>query len=103
MDPSKKTRVSNLDHMAGSQAAGSGGSLRNTQMYFGGLPLSAGMPSMVVDQMAPIRLQFIKQKRKERPKRFSTDAFLDLYMAEKQKPLLTFAQAERQIEQEKVT
>jgi hypothetical protein len=68
-------------------------------MYFGGLPLSsAGKPSMVVDKMTPLRLQFIKQKRQERPKRFSTDAFLDLYMAEKKKPLLTFAQAEKQIE-----
>lgn len=67
------------------------GKLRNTQMFFGGLPLSTNPASMVVDQEAtPEQLEQMKQRR-DRPKKFSTEAFLDLFMKEQRKPLTTFA------------
>ena len=62
-------------------------------MYFGGLPLASDGASMVVDRQTPEQLERLKQMR-EQPKKFSTEAFLDLYMQEKSKPLTTFEEVE---------
>ena len=64
-------------------------------MFFGGLPLSDKGASMVVDEKPSAqRLEFIKKRRAERPKKFSTEAFLDLYQQEKKQALRTFAEVE---------
>ena len=70
------------------------GKLRNTQMYFGGLPLNTDQASMIVDQRAtPQRLAFIRHRQESRPKKFSTEAFLDLYAKSQNQTLTTFEQA----------
>lgn len=57
------------------------GKLRNRQMYFGGLPLAKEKATMVVDSApAPERLEAIQKKIRERPKKFSTETFLDLFL-----------------------
>ena len=73
-------------------------------MFFGGMPLSGKGASMVVEEKPSTqRLEFIKRHQAERPKKFSTEAFLDLYQQEKKQALTTFAEVEIQIERERET
>ena len=59
---------------------------------------------MVVEtEPAPERLQFLRQKQGDRPKKFSTDTFLDLYMKEQNKPLTTFDEVRSFMVKEKET
>jgi len=70
-------------------------------MYFGGLPLSTEKASMVVDQKPSAKQ--IESRRAEKPKNFSTEAFLDLVQKERTKTLSTFAQCEAAITNERRT
>ena len=60
------------------------GKLRNTQMYFGGIPLNTQKPTMVIDQLPSSGVvndaQSSVESRPVKPKKFSTEAFLDLYL-----------------------
>ena len=61
-----------------------GNQVRNKQMFFGGMPLMHDRPTLL-KQLDP---QFDQPQAKK--KKFSTDAFLDLYFAEKNKKIATF-------------
>ena len=71
-------------------------------MYFGGLPLAKEKPTMVIDSKPTAwQLNAAQKKIRDKPKKFSTEAFLDLYLKEKAKPVTTFQEVESQIAQEK--
>ena len=70
-------------------------------MFFGGLPLNNDKATIVVE-----RTPFLGTSQMNRPKqakRFSTDAFLDLYLMEKNKSLATFEEVQQQLTREKET
>ena len=81
-----------------------GGKVRNRQMFFGGLPLNNSKATLLVERRAgpgDAGAGFSPPPRKA--KRFSTEAFLDLYLQEKNKPLATFDQVQQQMALEKET
>lgn len=59
--------------------------IRNNQMFYGGIPLNQHAPTII----KPIEEEE-QQSRKPMKKKFSTDSFLDLYLAEKNKKVTTF-------------
>ena len=77
-----------------------GGKVRNRQMFFGGLPLSNERATMVVERNP---IMDSHAGRPKQAKKFSTDAFLDLYLNEKNKQLATFQEVEQQMSRERET
>ena len=78
--------------------------MRNRQMFFGGLPLNNDRATLLVERKAGpggagAGLSMLPPKAK----RFSTEAFLDLYLQEQSKPLATFDQVQQQMALEKET
>ena len=70
-------------------------------MFFGGLPLSNEKATMVIERSG--NTSHSSMNRPKQAKRFSTDAFLDLYLMEKNKSLTTFEEVEQQLMREKET
>jgi hypothetical protein len=58
--------------------------IRNKQMFFGGIPLHQERPTLIKQVEAPIDFENAKKKK------FSTEAFLDLYFEEKNRKFSTF-------------
>ena len=64
-------------------------------MFFGGLPLSNNKATLVLEKKAsPSDVGAGWGALPQKAKRFSTEAFLDLYLQEKSKPLATFDQVQ---------
>ena len=61
-------------------------------MFFGGLPLSNEKATIVIERSGNTSHSLNRPKQ---AKRFSTDAFLDLYLMEKNKSLTTFEEVEQ--------
>lgn len=73
-------------------------------MFFGGLPLNNSKATLLVERKAgPGGTGAGLSAPPRKAKRFSTEAFLDLYLQEKSKPLATFDQVQQQMALEKET